>query len=393
MQNYTNTNLLNLKGVTVDSIDSFEDHLDVKIHSLSKDGICPVCGHKTTRIHDYRLQKIQHTPIGLRKVFLYLRKKRFVCPHCQKRFYESLDFLAPYSRRTKDQHFFIQEQLKQVRSLSSIAKDLGLSSSCLAGYLKLAPQARPGLPRVLSIDEFKGNAGGDKYQCILVDPVHHKVLDILPSRRKQSLIQYFSSFSKAERRKVKFVVMDMSHLFYAVLKEFFPQATFVADKFHFARQVFWALENVRKKRQKMRDTKYRLYFKRSKYLLRKKGCRLNPEEKEQLNTMLWYDQEIREAYLLKERFYAVLDASSKEEARQALDKWLWFAKESGLKEFKASIQAYEHWKEEILNFFSTGITNGQTEGFNNKIKVIKRVSYGYRNFENFKSRILMVFRA
>lgn len=172
--------------------------MDVKIHSLHKEGLCSVCGHKTSRIHDYRLQRIQHTPIGLRKVFLYLRKKRFVCLHCQKRFYESLDFLASYSRRTKDLHFFIQDQLKQVRSLASIAKDLGLSSSCLTSYLKLAPKKRPNLPRILSIDEFKGNAGGDKYQCILVDPVHHQVLDILPSRRKNALRDYFSSFPKDE---------------------------------------------------------------------------------------------------------------------------------------------------------------------------------------------------
>ena len=131
MQNYTNTNLLNLKGVSIDEVVSFDDHIDVKLHSLYKEGLCPVCGHKTSRIHDYRLQRIQHTPIGLRKVFLFLRKKRFVCPHCQKRFYESLDFLAPYSRRTKDLHFFIQDQLKQVRSLSSIAQDLGLSLSLI----------------------------------------------------------------------------------------------------------------------------------------------------------------------------------------------------------------------------------------------------------------------
>ncbi len=221
MQNYTNTNLLNLKA-RIHEVVSFDDHIDVKLHSLYKEGIFPVCGHKTSRIHDYRLQRIQHTPIGLRKVFLFLRKKRFVCPHCQKRFYESLDFLAPYSRRTKDLHFFIQDQLKQVRSLSSIAKDLGLSSSCLTSYLKLAPRRRPNLPRVLSMDEFKGNAGGDKYQCILVDPIHHQVLDILPSRRKKALMDYFSSFSKEERRRVKYVVMDMSHLFYAVLKGILP---------------------------------------------------------------------------------------------------------------------------------------------------------------------------
>lgn len=393
MQNYSITNLLNLKGVFVDGVDTYPDHIDVTIHSLSKEGICPVCQHTTKKVHDYRHQKVQHTPLGLRQVFLHLRKKRFVCTHCQKRFYESLDFLAPYSRRTKDQHFFIQEQLKQVRSISSIAKDLGLSSSCVAQYVALSPKGRPSLPRILSIDEFKGNAGGDKYQCILVDPVHHQVLDILPSRRKASLMDYFSSFSKKERQKVKYVVMDMSHLFFHVLKDFFPKAIFVADKFHFARQVFWALENVRKRRQKTRNSKYRLYFKRSKSLLRKKRSRLDTEEKERLETMLWYDQEIREAYLLKEQFYEVLDASSKEEARKALDQWLQMAKASKLDEFKASIKAYENWKEEILNYFSTGITNGQTEGFNNKIKVIKRVAYGYRNFENFKSRLLMIFRA
>ncbi len=99
-------------------------------------------------------------------------------------------------------HFFIQDQLKQARSLSSIAKNLGLSSSCLTSYLKLAP----------------------------------------------------------------------------------------------------------KKRQKTRDVKYPLYFKRSKSILRKKGSRLSHEEKEKLERMLWKDMEIKEAYFLKESFYEVLDA-------------------------------------------------------------------------------------
>ena len=90
--------------------------------------------------------------------------------------------------------------------MSSITKDFGISSSCLASYLKLAPRAGPGLSRVLSIDEFKGNAGGDKYQCILVNPVHYPVL-------------------------------DRSHLFYGFLKELFSQTTLIADKFHFFKQV------------------------------------------------------------------------------------------------------------------------------------------------------------
>ncbi|MBS4871600.1 MAG: transposase family protein [Peptoniphilus sp. oral taxon 375] len=66
---------MNLKGIVVDSVASFEEHIDIKIHSLHKEGLCLGCGHKTSRVHNYRLQRIQHTPIGLRKVFLYLRKK------------------------------------------------------------------------------------------------------------------------------------------------------------------------------------------------------------------------------------------------------------------------------------------------------------------------------
>ncbi|SHH69204.1 Transposase, partial [Anaerosphaera aminiphila DSM 21120] len=83
-----------------------------------------------------------------------------------------------------------------------------------------------------------------------------------------------------------------------------------------------------------------------------------------------------------------LNAENKNIARKELEKWIERAKQSKIPEFKACIKALENWKEEILHYFESRFTNGRTEGFNNKIKVIKRVSYGYRNFETFKKRIL-----
>jgi Transposase and inactivated derivatives len=89
----------------------------------------------------------------------------------------------------------------------------------------------PHLPEVLSIDEFKGNAGGEKFQCIITDAKNHTVLDILPNRKSADLIRYFLKFPRKQRLKVKYVVMDMSSLFRSVANVCFPKAVIVSDKY------------------------------------------------------------------------------------------------------------------------------------------------------------------
>jgi transposase len=115
------------------------------------------------------------------------------------------------------------------------------------------------LPEVLSIDEFRGNAGGQKYQCIITDTRNHKVLDILPNRRQDALYRYFSSFST--RNSVKYVVMDMSRSYLEIAKTCFPRATIVIDKYHVVRQVIWDFEKVRKAEQQKFSDYRRKYFK------------------------------------------------------------------------------------------------------------------------------------
>ena len=110
--------------------------------------------------------------------------------------------------------------------------------------------------------------------------------------------------------------------------------------------------------------------------------------------MLNISADLSSAYFLKEQLYKyVVGAPTQEEARKELNNWIEDAKESGIKEFKNAITAYTNRKDSIINSCYQTITNGFTEGCNNKIKVLKRNAYGYKNFDRFRKRILYMFSA
>lgn len=102
------------------------------------------------------------------------------------------------------------------------------------------------LPDVLLIDEFKGDFGFDKYQCILTDPSERKVLDIIPTRTEAHLHAYFRQYPYDERKRVRFVVIDMWRPYYSCMSRLFPKSKIIIDHFHLIRQINWELENIRK---------------------------------------------------------------------------------------------------------------------------------------------------
>ena len=114
---------------------------------------------------------------------------------------------------------------------------------------------------MLAIDEFQGNTGHEKYNCILTDPKNGLVLDILPKRYSYYLTEYFHSFSKSERENVKYFISDMWKTYSDTAAVWFKNATQVVDKYHWIRQVIWAFENVRKQEQKKFSKTHRKYFK------------------------------------------------------------------------------------------------------------------------------------
>ena len=182
------------------------------------------------------------------------------------------------------------------------------------------------------------------------------------------------------------VVTDLSSLFRKVIRTVFPNAKIVADRYHVTRLVNWAMERVRKRIQNTMGNN-RIYFKRSKYLINKNKENLKPEELIKLETMLGKAKDLGYAYMLKECFRKVLkhDALS---IRIFLDRWLELVASSGLKEFKSILTTFKEWNGEIIRGFISRYSNGYIEGHNNKIKVVKRLSFGIKNFNILRNRIL-----
>ncbi len=387
MQSNFITQLLNLKGIKVTKISHGNSFVKIYITTEPRKHTCPACGSKTSRIHDYREQTIKDLPLQFKHTYLVLRKRRYVCS-CGKRFYESYNFLPRYQRMTNRLAFFIYQELTKLTSLTSVAKSANVSVSTVIRIFNHINYGTPTLPKVLCIDEFKGNAETGKYQCILVDGEKNKVLDIIPDRCQSDLVSYFKRFSREERNKVKFFVCDMWQPYVDLAKVFFPKAIIIIDKYHFIRHVTWAIENVRKRIQKSMTTTLRKYYKRSRKLILTRYHKLKDENKEAVDLMLLYNDDLRIAHKLKEWFYEICQSDKYSYQCMELAKWIQNAESSGIPEFEKCADTYRRWHKEIKNAFKYGYTNGPTEGFNNKIKVLKRISFGLKNFYRFRNRIL-----
>ena len=270
------------------------------------------------------------------------------------------------------------------------AKEIGcrynVSSVTAMRYFNQFNRKLNELPEVISLDEFKGNSGGQKYNSIIVDPKEKVVLDILPNRFESDLIRYFSQFSN--KTNVKYFVCDMNPHFREVARICFPQATIVADKYHVIRQVYWAMEKVRKNEQNKLPKQHRIYFKKSRNLLMKRMEKLTPNEMDRLALMFEIAPRLADAYRIKNDFLTVIRSKSSEEGKEKLIDWLFSVEVMDLPEFRDCTKAYHNWFQEIVNSMDVPWTNGYIEGCNNKTKVLKRVSYGMRNFNNFRKRIL-----
>ena len=378
--------LLGLEDVIVKKVWDEEQEKHIMIELPRRMHVCPWCGTETDQIHDYRMQRIKDIASFGKNVYLHLRKRRYVCGSCGKRFYEKNNFLPRYHRMTNRKNARIIEDFRDTVSASYIAKKHNISVSTALRYFNLVSYSCKKLPEVLSIDEFKGNADGEKYQTILTDPKNRKIMDILPNRKESDLIRYFRQFEN--RKEVKYFIMDMNPHFREVAEICFPKATIVIDRYHVTRQVIWALERVRKEVQKHLSAEWRRFCKHSKALLNKPPQKLSDEERQKLRIILGLSTRLEHAYYLKNDFLFLMHSPNSEVAEELLSDWIVSAENAHLPEFYECTRAIHNWSKYILNSFDVPYTNGYTEGCNNKTKVLKRVCYGVRNFDRFRSRIL-----
>ena len=352
--------------------------------------VCPHCGASTRKSKGKRSRDVKFGAIQHHTVTATYLQRRYKCQECNHTFIEKNPFVSRYLRLSKTNMEYLFRQLGEKGSFTEMAKRSDVSVSTVIRYCsKLAIPKPAELPTVIGIDEYKGNADGQIYQVIITDLRNHSVVDILPKRDTRALIQYFKSFSKNAREQVKYIVMDMSPLFKLVVQTMFPHAHIVADRYHVCRLVDWALERVRKREQKQLVAHSRM-LKYNRRILMKNPEKLTEREQVKLLEILRISEDLRQAYGLRLAFRKIFKIYSIPNIERYIQLWLKAVENSHLPEFSNFKVSFISWFPQIVNAFLLPYSNGFTEGCNNNIKVLKRISYGLRHFERFRVRILLL---
>ena len=384
------TDLLNLQGVLVKNQKISKVSIQIWIELKQTVHVCPCCGHETSRVHDYYPRSFNHIKIGKRTSCINYKQRRYFCPHCGKIFAENNSFIQKFYRHSNDCVNNVFDELTEIKNLKQIGKDNNMSAQNVSRLMKKFMPIFHNvthLPEAIGIDEFKGNAGGNKFQVAITDLKTHKVIDVISARSEEALYNFFKNISNP--KDVMIVAMDLSLFFKNIIVDVFPNAKIVADTFHFTRLMHWALDNVRKDVQHNLPKDMRLYFKHSRSVLHKRIDELKTDQRQQLYRMLDYDEDLRWAYSITQKLFDVIDEKNPDKKVLLFKDFLTYSSNCDLPEFNKHLQTYFKWHKYIINSFYTNYSNGITEGLNTKIKTLKRVSFGFRNFQNFRLRILM----
>ena len=410
--------LLNLKEYKILKIEERKEENKMKkiiyIESKKRKEKCPICGEYTKSVHDkLNPMEIKYLKIMEQETKINIIKKRFICHKCNKKFTEKLALNEKGKTiSTKLEQKILKDLLNYNLSLKYIAESNGVSPGTIRKLLENAmneyPEHLKNLPRVISFDEFKADTKEGKYAFIINDPIHRKVLDILPKRKKEYLIQYFTYTEN--RHSVEFVISDMYEPYLVVTTIMFPKAKYVVDRFHYTRYIMEALDKIRIRLQKeygYNSKEYRmLKNKKNVTLLRKysndvdwytytqryrNGHMVDILKYDLREQLLAINEEIHKGYILKELFMDVLHTTTYEYAEREIQEWISTVKNYGIKEMEESAETIKNWLPYIVNsFIDKRFSNGYTEGVNNKIKVIKRIGFGYKNFKFFRLRIMYI---
>jgi transposase len=397
---------LGLEGFTV--LDTFEsdDRVDVLIELKAGAAVCPGCGGVSTYVHERTDVQVRDIAAHGKPTYLIWRKRRFRCEstECERAtFSEEHPEVPPRARTTGRFRSHLARRAKR-GAVSHVALEEHTSWWLVWRSVTEAvdlPSADTSIVHRLGIDEASFRRGL-RFHTAFVDLDRRRLLDLVPGRTKRSVTDWVEARAPAWRAEVADVVIDPFDAYRHGVAHALSHVRVTVDKFHAVRLANLALDAVRRRLQREAG-RYRSRRSRSvapsrwgralfssRRILVKARERLSPSERDRLERALDADPtgELRQAWILKERFRHWYLAASPEQARARLGRWYRRVERSGIPEFAELARTVKAWEPELLAHFDSGATNGATEGITNLIKVVKRQGFGYRNFENFRLRVL-----
>lgn len=360
-------------------------------------GICSCCKQESCSIHDAEERWIRDLPILGKETWLLISRRRVLCPHCGPKV-EQLSWLDIYSRYTKRFQDAVA-RLCQVASHKHVAAEYGINRKTVKNidkrYLQheLGPIDLNGLS-ILAMDEFAIQKG-HRYATVVIDPRCKKVLWVGRGRSRKAIHPFFELLGKERCLKIEAVAMDMNSSFEHEVWENCPNAEIVYDFFHvvakYGREV---VDRVRvDEANRLRSDKVaRKIVKGSRWLLLKNRDNIEKEEdRVRLDELLAANKSIATAYVMKDDLKQLWSFTSVAEAWAFWKQWYGRALESAIPPLIKFAKRLEGYINGIVSHARWPIHTSVLEGINNKIKVLKRMAYGYRDDEFFFLKIRQAF--
>lgn len=352
---------------------------------------CPFCSFERLRIKDSFWRRIKHCSIGNQRCVLLIKAHKYYCRQCGRYFNSRFPGINFRFQSTVGFREEVAQKHHWGFSRRQSAKTLGVSAStverCYKSYLnrKRSHSEKGSCPRVLGIDEklFTKKKG---YMTTLADLKRHKVFDLTLGRSEMSLNGFLNKLP--DKQNCKVIVMDLSETYRSIARKHFARALIVADRFHVVKllnhhflKTWGDLDATGRKNRGLLS------------LMRRHEENLKPEQKIKLRDYLRRNPALEIIYDFKQKLMRLILARvySKSQARALIPQFLEsveLLRESSFKWMKTLGDTLWSWKEEIVRMWRFSKTNSITEGLHNRIEEIIRRAYGFRNFENFRLRVL-----
>jgi transposase len=338
-----------------------------------------------------RLRRFRSVPLGCRRCSLEMAVRRLTCKDCGEIAQEEVDFAKGKRRHTQ---FFANMviDLSRFATIQDISWFLDVSWNVVRNiqmeFLR-THYSSPDLSNLeyVSMDEFAVHKG-QVYKTIAIDLKTGRIVYVGDGHGKESLNGFWGLLGD-NKHKIKAVCTDMSSAFTGAVMESLPNAALVIDHFHVRKLMNEKLDQIRRQVvHAEKDVNKRKVIKGTRWLLLRNGEDIfDAKYANRLENALSLNEPLMKAHYLKEDLREIWNQRSKEDGEKVLNLWIGQARDTKLRPLMVMANTLSAFGTAILAWYDCPISNGPIEGTNNKIKVLKRQAYGFRDDEFFTLKL------
>ena len=374
---------------------------------------CKYCCSDDIKFKEYSLMNIKHSTLNGTLCNITFHRRKYLCEVCSKSTYEELGIFRTHKGISQTLDLEILEKLKDpTLTYKKISNLFNVSTTYVSDIFdKYVSVKRKTFSECVSIDEiYSKKLTKTKYCCILYNPIDNKIIDIVDSRRIESLNSYFYGVNGKERDSVMFFTSDLNETYRTVHNRFFKNSIHAVDSFHVIENLNRLLNDVRiremKKLEELKDYSnssywllkkfYKLLFKKDDEIYNKqyefKKFDMILDKYSLIDEMLKCSDDLKESYYLVQEYRNFNEYYRGDEVSLKFDELISLFFESKIDEMRRFGSLLISWKNEIINSFiyigNWRLSNGKMERANRFIKLMFSNAYGYSNFPRTRNRII-----